>query len=175
MGTTPQDLLNSVLSAAKRFNASNETVENLKMRLSNFLTNLYGTLNKAPADVGAIAEMLKGRGLVAVEVQGTPQLNIMANWVYAALRQMRQGRKLDPRGVIVVLDEAHQVVPRGEDTPAKGPSSGRYATVATTAYTSSLRSSPHRWSPKSSRWSRRSTFSACLIRNSASSAKRSPA
>ncbi len=55
-----------------------------------------------------------------MEVEGTAQLNIMANWIYAALRQLRQDRKLDPRGVIVVLDEAHQIVPRGEDTPAKG-------------------------------------------------------
>lgn len=120
LGTTPQDLLDSVHSAARRFSARKETVDNLKTRLSNFLTNLYGTLKRAPTDVDVVAEMLKDHGLVAVEVEGTAQLNIMANWVYAALRQMRQGGKLDPRGVIVVLDEAHQVVPHGEDTPAKG-------------------------------------------------------
>jgi hypothetical protein len=120
LGATPQDLLNSVLSVAGRFNARKETVENLKRRLSNFLTNLYGTLNKEPTDVDVVAKMLKGRGLIAVEVEGTAQLNIMANWIYAALRQMRQAGRLDPRGVIVVLDEAHQVVPRDEDTPAKG-------------------------------------------------------
>ncbi len=120
LGTTPQDLLKSVLSTATRFNARKETVENLKMRLSNFLANLYGTLSQAPTDVGIVAKMLNDRGLVTVEVEGTAQLNIMANWIYAALRQLRQNGKLDPRGVIVVLDEAHQIVPRNEDTPAKG-------------------------------------------------------
>ncbi len=120
LGTTPQDLLNSVLSTAKRFNARNETVENLKMRLSNFLANLYGTLRLAPTDVGIVAKMLNDRGLVAVEVEGGAELNIMASWVYAALRQMRAARMLAHRGVIVILDEAHQIVPRSEDTPAKG-------------------------------------------------------
>jgi DNA helicase HerA-like ATPase len=120
LGTTPQDLLNSVLSTARRFNARDETVENMRTRLSTFLTHLYGTLSKAPTDVDVVAKMLKDSGLVAVEVEGGAELNIMANWVYATLRQMRQDRKLDLRGVIVVLDEAHQVVPRGEDTPAKG-------------------------------------------------------
>lgn len=119
-GTAPQDFLNSVLNIADNFKARNETKENLKTRLSTFLTNLYGTLSRTPTDVGVIAKMLNDHGLVAVEVEGAAELNIMANWVYAALRQMRAANMLAPRSVIVVFDEAHQVVPRDEDTPAKG-------------------------------------------------------
>jgi DNA helicase HerA-like ATPase len=118
LGSTPQDLLNTIQHVATQMKAQQTTITNLMTRLRGFLASLYPNLSAQPTQISLLANALN-KGPVAVRVRDSRQLNIVIRWLYSALRQMRAQNMLQRRAVLLFIDEAHLVVPRNGDTIAK--------------------------------------------------------